>query len=354
MVPHSRPTLIPAVQEALTRVYSAGQHVGGQERQAFEEELAQFFGTEGAIAVQSGSAALHLALLALDIPKGGRVLTTSYACASVLNSIDAVGARPLLADVHLPTLSINQETAVAACVREGISPEEVSAAIVPHMFGRPAAVDTWNLPIPLIEDAAMAIGTRLNRRSVGSYGRLAVTSFYATKMISTGQGGAVLSSDHSLIAELRDLIQYDGRDHWRASWNYPLSDLAAAMGRPQLREIPNWVERRNFLASHYHETAERVGLSAGSLLEGSCHYRYLVWLPDRVSRDRAMVSFADRGVEAKPPVYFPLHRYLELPDVDFPVTTEVWNRVLSIPLYPSLTDAEVELVRHSLEVAVEA
>ncbi len=342
------------MKEAFEGIYFGGQHAGGQERRNFEQELAQFFGTKDAIAVQSGSAALHLALLSLEIPPGGRVLTTSYACASVLNAIDAVGASPLFADIQLPTLSIDSETARAACARESISPEEVSAAIVPHMFGRPAAVDRWDLPIPLIEDAAMAIGSRLNRKSVGSFGRLSVTSFYATKMISTGQGGAVLSSDPSLITELRDRIQYDGREHWRPSWNYPLSDLAAAMGRPQLRNVSVWVERREQISMRYQEIAKRGGLSGEGLQEGSCHYRFLIWLADQHARDRAIASFADRGVETKPPVFYPLHRYLGLPDSDFPVTTEVWNRVLSIPLYPSLTDGEIEIVCQSLEVAVEA
>ena len=188
MIPHSRPTLLPAMAEASARVLESGQHAGGAERLVFETELAKFCGQPHAIAVQSGSAALHLALMTLGVPRGSRVLAPSYACAALLNSIDAVGATVLLADIDRGCLSITPETARAACAREAVDEDEVAAAIVPHMIGLPAPVDRWDLAIPVVEDAAMALGTRINGRPVGEYGEIAVLSFYATKMLSTGQG----------------------------------------------------------------------------------------------------------------------------------------------------------------------
>lgn len=349
MIPHSRPTVIPELGPAVLRVIASGQHAGGAERAAFEGELAARCGVRHAIAVQSGSAALHLALLVLGVPRGARVIAPSYACAALLNAIDAVGARPLLADIDPSSLAVTAETARAACAREGVPVDEPAAAIVVHSLGYPAPLDRFDLPVPVVEDAAMGLGAMVAGRPAGARGRVAITSSYATKMISTGQGGALLTSDDALAAEARDRIRYDGREAWRPSWNYPLPDLAAAMGRPQLAALPVWVERRRAIAARYQAAAERAGLAGPPAPAGANGYRFLLRFADRIERESAREAFAERGIEAKPPVHRPLHRELALPDREFPATGEVWETGLSVPLYPSLEESEIEQVVAAIE-----
>ena len=336
--------VVPALAEAVERVIASGQHAGGTARRTFERDLAAFCEQPHAICVQSGSAALHLALLTLGIPRGSRVIAPSYACAALLNAIDAVGGEVLLADIDRDCLSVTSETARAACARVDCAPEEVAAAIVPHMIGLPAPIDRWDLPVPVVEDAAMALGTRIAGKPVGEFGEIAVLSFYATKMLSTGQGGAVVMTGDGFADDARDRIQYDGRDEWRPSWNYPLPDLAAALGPPQLALLPAWIERRAAIAARYQSAAEAAGCARPPAPEGACHYRYLLECTDRAGRERVESHFGDLGIETKPAVFRPLHRYLELADGDFPVTTETWERTLSVPLYPSLTEEEVDQV----------
>jgi len=340
--------VIPELGPAVLRVIASGQHAGGAEREAFESELAAACGVRHAIAVQSGSAALHIALLSLGVPRGARVLAPSYSCAALLNAIDAVGALPLVADVEPASLALSAATARAALRREGIPATEVAAAIVAHALGLPAPIERWDLPIRVVEDAAMGLGATCAGRPAGARGAVAIASFYATKMISTGQGGALLTSDDAVAADARDRIRYDGREAWRPTWNYPLPDLAAAMGRPQLAALPAWVERRRAIAGRYQAAAERSGRAGAPLPPGANGYRFLLRFADRVERDAARAAFAARGIEAKPPVHRPLHRYLGLSDRDFPVTTEVWETGLSVPLYPSLEEAEIERVEAAI------
>ena len=348
MIPHSRPTSLEDSVDAVAAVLRSGQHAGGAVRRTFEAELAAYCQQPHAIAVQSGSAALHLALLTLGVPRGAPVLTPSYACAALLNAIDAVGGVPLLADIDRECLSITSATAEAACAREGIEPEGVAAAIIPHMLGLPAPIDQWELPIPIVEDAAMALGVEVNGSPVGEYGEIAVVSFYATKMMSTGQGGAVVMTGDGFAEDARDRIQYDGRDEWRPSWNYPLPDLACAIGRPQLAALPGWIDTRRTIAGRYQEIAEQIGVARPPAPTGACHYRFLIELDDEEDRYRAAEQLAEAGIDAKPPVFRPLHRYLDRDDADFPVTTEIWQRGLSLPLYPSLSDEEIATVERGL------
>lgn len=341
--------VLASMERAAARVIASGQHAGGAERAAFEEELASFCGVSHAVAVQSGSAALHLALLVLGVPRGSSVIAPSYACGALLHAIDAVGGSALLADIDPVRLTVTRGTARDACARATIREEQVSAVIVPHMLGIPAPLEGWDFPSPVIEDAAMGIGTEIGGRPAGSIGTVGIVSFYATKMLSTGQGGALLTSDAALADAARDRIRSDGREQWRPSWNYPLSDLAAAIGRPQLAALPEWLERRRAIAGRYRAAAEIAECAGAELPEGANHYRFLLRFPDRAARDAAEVTFRSRGITAKPPVFRPLHRYLGLPDHEFPVTTEVWETGLSVPIYPSLSEAEVDRVAEAIE-----
>ncbi|MFN0060500.1 MAG: DegT/DnrJ/EryC1/StrS family aminotransferase [Planctomycetota bacterium] len=351
-IPHSRPTSTPAAERAIAAVLQSGQHAGGRVREEFVGALTQRLGVEHGVATQSGSAALHLALLALGARPGTRVVVPSYVCGAVLNCVVATGAKPLVADIDAEHFGLNAASVRRAIAREPLSERDVVCAVVVHAMGSPAPLHEWDLDFPVIEDCAMALGARLAGREVGARGALAVFSFYATKMISCGQGGMAVTNDAALAEKLRDLIRYDNRAEWRPSWNYPLADLNAALGLAQLRCLDAFLSRRQAIADRYLAVCERLGVTTQGVVPGATpnNYRFVV----RVEAPAALAAeFAADGIEAKAPVFLPLHRYLHFARADFPATERVYESALSLPIYPSLTDAQVTRVCDALTRALD-
>jgi dTDP-4-amino-4,6-dideoxygalactose transaminase len=328
-IPHSRPTLGPEEERAAIRVLRSGMVGGGAEVDRFERALAAAVGGGRAVAVHSGSAALHLALLGLGVGEGDRVLLPSYVCAAVLNAVKYVGAEPILADVLPETANLDPED-VRRRLRRG-----TKAIIAPHLLGRPAPLrDLRSFGVPLIEDCAMALGGE-----VGLGGDVSIFSFYATKMMATGHGGAVLTRDRGAARRIADLVDYDNREDYRVRYNYRMSAIAAAVGRAQLLKLPDFVQRRRRIADYYCRT-----LGLGDAPPGHVFYRFVL----RVGSVERFVRFmAARGVECKRPVFRPLHRYVGAPSGEYPGAEELHRHWASIPLYPSLSRGEMERVADS-------
>ncbi len=330
MIAHSRPCLGAEEERAAVRALRSGMIGGGREVARFEREMERFLGGGRATAVQTGSAALHLALLALEVRPGDRVVLPSYCCAAVMNAVRYCGAEPVLADADPETANLDPDD-----VRRRLR-ARTRAVVVPHLFGRPAPVrEIRRLGVPVVEDCAMSLG--------GEGGLLAdvsVFSFYATKMMATGHGGMVVARDRRRAAVVRDLVDYDNRDDDRVRFNYRMSGLVAAVGRAQLARVPEFVKRRREIADYYHRT-----LGLGPLPRGHVFYRFVVRARDvgRFVRFRAA-----RGVECKRPVYRPLHRCLARAPGGFPGAEELDRSVVSVPLYPALRPPEVERVARSL------
>jgi dTDP-4-amino-4,6-dideoxygalactose transaminase len=303
---------------------------GGEEVDRFERALERSVGGGRAVAVHTGSAALHLALLGLGVGAGDRVVLPTYTCAAVLNAVNYVGAEPILADVAPETANLDPDD-VKRRLRAG-----TKALIAPHMMGRPAPLrELRALGVPLVEDCAMAVGG-----DVGQGGEVSSFSFYATKMMATGHGGAVLSGDRSIARRIADLVDYDNREDYRVRHNYRMSALAAALGRAQLAKLPDFVQRRRRIADYYYRTLE-----LGEPPPGHVFYRFLL----RVGPVERFVRFmASRGIECKRPVYRPLHRYVAGPSGEFPGAEELHRHWASVPLYPSLTRGEMERVATAL------
>jgi perosamine synthetase len=325
-VPHSEPRLDVRDERAILRVLRSGQLGGGAEVEGFERRLERATGAGRFTAVHTGSAALHLALLALGVRPGDRVLLPSYVCAAVLNAVRYCGAEEILADVDPSTGLLDPDDA-----RRRLR-ARTAAMVVPHLFGRPAAVrELLRAGVPLVEDCAMALGA-----DIGREGSISTYSFYATKMIATGHGGAVATRDRRLLARIRDLVQYDNRDDYRVRHNYRMSALGAALGASQLSRLPEFVKRRRRIAEYYYRT-----LGLGPLPDGHVFYRVIL----RVGPvERCVRLLAARGVECKRPVYRPLHRCLGRPRGDFPGAEELHRSWASLPVYPGLRDADRALV----------
>ena len=345
MIPHSRPLIDDEDVREVQRVLRSGQLAQDGEVARFESRMASFVGVRGAAAVSSGSAALHLALLSLKAGPGDEVIVPSYTCAAVLNAVLQTGAAPVVADIEPATFNLSADDAARR-----ITPR-TRAVIVPHMFGVPADLDALGaLGVPLLEDLAMSLGSRRRGKRAGSFGSLAVCSFYATKMMATGEGGMVLSDDEALLAEVRDLRAMDEKEEFRVRFNCKMTDLQAALGLSQLRKLAGFVARRREIADLYGDTLRRLGLPAPHE-PAECEpawYRYVLMLDG--DADPFIDEMKRRGVECRRPVYKPLHRYLRLPGYE--TSERAWRRAVSIPLYPALTGAEIETILKALRLAL--
>jgi len=345
MIPHSRPAIDDEDAREVQRVLLSGQIAQDGEVARFESRMASFVGVRGAAAVSSGSAALHLALLALGAGPGGEVIVPSYVCPAVLNAVLHAGAVPVVADIEPETFNLSAEDA-----RRRITPR-TRAVVVPHMFGVPADLDALGaLGVPLVEDLAMSLGSRWRGKRTGGKGSLAVCSFYATKMMATGEGGMVLGGDEALLAEVRDLRAMDEKEEFRIRFNCKMTDLQAALGLSQLRKLAGFIARRREIADLYGDALRGMGLPAprAPVESEPVWYRYVLMLDGDAAP--FIEEMKRRGVECRRPVFKPLHRYLRLSGYD--ASEEAWRRAVSVPLYPALTDAEIETILKALRLVL--
>ncbi len=345
MIPHSRPTLTDADAERVSQVIRRGQIAQGPEVAAFEREMAVRLGVEAAAAVSSGSAALELALRALGVGAGTEVLIPTYVCDALHHAVVRCEARPVLVDADPTTLSLAPDDAKRRLTAH------TRCAIVPHPFGLAVDLTAFApLGIPLLEDCAQTLEARVGGRPVGSLGRLAVCSFYATKLLTTGEGGLV-AGPAELVAAVRDGRDYDEQPELRPRFNYKLTDLQAALGRSQLERLGHFVERRRAIAERYRQRLAglpcRLPPDVGA---GHVYHRFVILL-DRPAAE-IIERLRERGVAARRPVFRPLHHALGLDG--FPEADQLWRHALSLPCYPALTDAEVDGVASALAAALGA
>lgn len=339
MIQHSRPSLGNEEVEALQRVILRGHLAAGEETRRFEAELAHRFQRKHVVAVNSGVSALHLCLEVLGVQRGDQVICPSYCCSAPLNAIENCGAEPILVDTPHQGIALDARAPIP----------EAKAVIAAQMFGH--VQDLSGLPSHCtIEDGAMAVNSKAL-----SQGRLAITSFYATKMMTTGQGGAILTDDADLAETLRDLIRYDNRETYRHRFNYAPTDLGSAIGRVQLGKLDGFLrERGRCIATYDDALAQRrpellaLPGKPGERDEGLFRY----WV--RVANLEACISELSKvGIEAKAPVFQALHRYFDIPDVEFPHASTSREQVLSLPLYPTLKEEDQNhVVEHLCRVAI--
>jgi perosamine synthetase len=333
VIPHSRPTIGPEDIGAVTEVMRSGQLAQGERVRQFEEHLASYLGRRGGVATSSGTSALHLALLTLGLGAGDEVVLPSYTCVALLHAVRYVGASPRLVDIEPEGYNLCPRE-----VRRHLT-NRVKAILVPHMFGMAADLAPLaSLGIPLIEDCAQALGGTYRGRPVGSVGITTVCSFYATKMLTTGEGGMLLSDSDVILQRARDLRDYDERASLETRFNYKMTDMQAALGLSQLGRLPAFLERRRALASRYAATLSSlpVALPPARPDRTDVFYRYVIGVRDAGRLTRQLNR---RGIQCRAPVFRPLHDYLE--QEGFPRAEAAMRTAVSMPLYPSLAEEEV-------------
>jgi perosamine synthetase len=339
----ARPDVGEPELDAVRGVLESGQLTMGPLVAEFEAELAKACEVEHAVAVSSGTAALHLAILGLDLQPGDEVLVPAYTFPATANVVALAGFRPVLTDVDPVTMNVDP-----AQVRVG---PRTKAILAVHLFGRPAPLD--ELPeLPLVEDAAGALGARRRGRACGSLGLAACLSFHPRKIVTTGEGGAVTTDDTRLADAIRQ-----GRNHgWRSmadgdmpapGFNYRLADILCAVGLPQVRRLGELLDDRARIAAGYAERLRGLPVILPAADEGDVHgWQAFVVQVDR--RDEVLDALRAEGIEAQIGTYalHLLHPYRD--QGFFPGAEHAFEHALALPFHSSLSDGDLDRVAESL------
>jgi perosamine synthetase len=373
----SAPDITESEITAVTEVLRSGQLSLGPKLQEFEQRFANHVGTKHAIGVSSGTAGLHLAVLAADIGPGDLVLTTPFSFIASSNCLLFAGAEPVFVDVEADTgnLDVSRLEATLKDVMSGRhepsrrrgSPADAKRlkGILPvHVFGQPADMDgiravARRCGLAVLEDACEAIGSEYNHRRAGGLGDIAVFGFYPNKQITTGEGGMVVTDRDDWAAIVRSQ-RNQGRDcmdawlrHDRLGFNYRLDELSAALGLAQLQRLDALLAARARVASWYEERLTGApGVLAPRLRATTTRmswFAYVIRLADGVDRDLLMTELAARGIPSR--TYFaPLHeqpfyvrRFGYQPE-DYPVAHALGRSCLALPFSGMMTEGDVDRV----------
>lgn len=328
---------------AVAEVVRTGQLTMGPKVAEFEAAIAEATGTAHAVAVSSGTAALHLALLALEIGPGDEVIVPAYTFPATANVVELCGAKAVLVDVDPDTFNLDV-AAVAAAVTE-----RTRAVMAVHLFGRPVEWEALQTAVPqevvLVEDAAGALGASYRGTQCGGLGVAGCLSFHPRKIVTTGEGGAVTTDEAALDAAVRRFRHHGWAtvgDMPAPGFNYRLPDLLCAVGIPQMARLEELLAARERVAGWYTERLEHLVLTP-SAAEGDRHgwQAYVVQL-DR--RDDALDALRAAGIEAQIGTWA-LHRLEPYRDQGpFPGADVAFERALALPFATSTTEAEVERV----------
>ncbi len=367
MIYLSSPDITKLEIERVNTALSSRTLSGGLHKKEFEEKLAATAGTKYAVAVSSGTAALHLIMLALGIGAGDEVITTPFSFVASANCILYVGAKPVFCDIALPDLNLDPyelESKITA---------RTKAILVVHIFGRPADMDMIRKiaskhGLPVVEDACEAIGAKFNGQPVGGLGTAGTFAFYPNKQITTGEGGAIVTN-HRKIADYARSLANQGREdsgqwlqHIYLGYNYRLNELSAALGSAQLDRLPDILDQRAQVADWYYQELKdqpRIITPNESQADNQSYswFVYVVRFRNKQFRDEISKRLAERGIETRP--YFPAIHLQPLyrerfayTEGAFPVAEAVAASSLALPFHTKISRKEVQEVCEHLKNAL--
>lgn len=351
------------ILSAITRVCDSQRFIGGPEVEALEREMAAYLGVADAVALSSGTDALLAALMALGIGPGDEVITPTFSFFATAGAVSRLGATPVFVDIDAATYNVDPDA-----VRQALTPK--TRAIIPvHLYGQCADMDALMATadaadIPVIEDAAQAVGARYKDRFAGGMGRCACFSFFPSKNLGAfGDAGLLTTNDRALGHEVR-LLRNHGAEpkyvHKRIGGNFRLDAIQAAVLRVKLPHLPRWSAMRCANADRYDRLFDEAGL--GDAIERPARRsdrthifnQYVIRVP---RRDDVRAALERAGVSTE--VYYPVPFHLQecfaplgYRRGDFPQAEAAADRVLALPIYPELTDAQQRQVVSALRGAV--
>jgi dTDP-4-amino-4,6-dideoxygalactose transaminase len=347
------------IDAAIARVISNTSFILGHEVSDFEHAFAAAVGAKGAVGVASGTAALHLALLALGVRPGDEVITSSHTFIATIQAITQTGATPVFVDIDARTYNLDPNKVEAA-----ITPR--TKALMPvHLYGQPAEMKTLRETASrhrlwLIEDAAQAHLAEYEGKRCGSIGDIAGFSFYPGKNLGAyGDAGAVTSNDETLLAKIRQLRDHGSKtkyEHEVFGFGERIDAIQAAILGAKLPRLDQWTEARRAHARTYNELLADAEVTTPYEAPNVRHvyHLYVIRVPQR---DAMLSHLKSKGIDAGIHYPLPVHRqpaYLKLGlgEISLPITEQVAAEVLSLPMYPELTREQIEYVAHSVREAL--
>lgn len=351
MIPISKPFIGEAEKQNVLAVLESGFLVQGEMVASLEEKFAKLCQVKHAIATSSGTTALQLAMFAHNIGPDDEVITTAFTFMASVSCIIHAGAKPVLVDIDEQTFNIDLNQVEAA-----ITPK--TKAILPiHLYGYPCNMDALTEiaerhNLILIEDAAQAIGATFKGQPTGSFGT-GCFSLYATKNITSGEGGMVTTNDDDLAYKLRMLRQHGMERryyHEMLGYNFRMTNLHAAIGVAQMDRLEDFIAKRRDNAAYYSSHIESVIVPTVEPDYGHVWHQYTVRVPQKAtfSRDEAIQTLTDNGIGTA--IYYPVPVHQQAPIRDLlgsqslPITEKMAQSVFSVPVYPHLTELEIKKI----------
>ena len=347
MIPISKPFIGETEKRAVLEVLESGMLAQGARTAALEEKFARVCGTQHAIATSSGTAALHIALLAHNIGAGDQVITTPFTFIASVNSILFCGAQPVLVDIEPNTFNLDPNL-----IERAITPK--TKAIMPvHLYGHPCDMDAISAiarrhNLIVIEDAAQAIGADVHGKRVGSFGT-GCFSLYATKNVMSGEGGMITTDDDELARACR-LIRNHGMErryyHDRLGYNFRMTDLHAAIGLAQIERIDEFTARRRANAEYLNAHLARIITPREKPGCGHVWHQYTIRVAR--ARDAAIKKLNDAGIGTG--VFYPVPAHQQqhireaVGDITLPVAEQLAREVISLPVHPQLSQRDLETI----------
>jgi UDP-4-amino-4,6-dideoxy-N-acetyl-beta-L-altrosamine transaminase len=366
-IPFSRPQLDNDDINEVVKILRSDWLTSGPKVAEFEKRFAEYIGCRHAVALNSCTAALHLALILSGIKEGDEVITTPFTFTATVNTILYQNAKPVFVDIDKDTFNIDPDK-----IEEKIN-KKTRAIVILHYGGHPCNLDRiyslaekYNLPV--IEDAAHAVGAGYKGKKIGGFGKLAAFSFHAVKNMTTGEGGMLTTNNKELARRARILrLQGMDKDAWARNSNgippwyyrilflgykYNMTDMQASLGISQLKKLDSFIEKRDYLSNIYdkylNNIYEVITPRVSSEMKHARHlYPICLRTEDmRISRDDFISRLLEKGISTS--VHFiPLHlqpffrKNFHCKRGDFPVAEDIFKRTLSLPLYPGMSEKEV-------------
>ena len=356
-IPVSEPYITELELKYITRAVKSGWVSSlGKYITQFEENFADYCGSKYSLATSNGTTALHLALTASNIQSGDEVIVPDFTFVATANAVKYCGAKPVFVDIEPNTLCIDPDSILHAITKN-------TKAIIPvHIYGHPANMqaimeiaEKYNLIV--IEDCAEAHGAAIGEKKVGTFGKCGVFSFYGNKIITSGEGGMLITDDEKLYIRskiLRDHAMSSTKRYWHTEigFNYRLTNIQAALATAQLEKIEKILKKRKTIFEKYSKRLKRnLRLKLNYTLPG---YKNVFWMIrleiegyDEEKRNKLMDNLKQKGIDSRP-YFYPVSDMPMYECADTPVTHSLYSRGINLPSYQRLTDEEIEYVCNTI------
>lgn len=367
-IPLTRPYFGPEELEEIKKVLDSGWVSQGPKVKEFEQNVADYLGAEHAIAVTNCTAALHLALLSLEIRPGDEVIVADYTFPATGHAVMYCGARPVFVDINPLTYNIDPER-----IEEKITSK--TRAIIPvHTFGQPAEMDpileiAEAHGLAVVEDAACALGAKYKGKHAGTIGDVGCFSFHARKGITTGEGGMIVTNRSDIASKVRHFSVFGMHSVQQQitgllsipqfidlGFNYKMSDITAAIGIVQLRRLDGIIQRKIELANYYDKKLNAIkGIHHPYINKGtfSIYQSYVALVDDDFKRDGIIESMAQCGIQTQIGTYASHMQPVYKSKDTCHQSKDIYCRAIALPMYYTLSEAEIDYVCHNLQKILE-